>query len=99
MNARERMTKAENPFEVLADQLFEIKSILDEIQKQQSGTRPIPETNTDYISVTEAAQFLGVSKGSIYRYVMTGTLQKKKFGNKLYFSKQSLTNLIEKGMK
>jgi excisionase family DNA binding protein len=87
----------ENPFATLSNQLARIESILVNLQKHQT----LPETsNSDkanYLTVAETAQFLGVSQGSIYRYVMNGVLPKRKFGNKLYFPKRLLEDLIEKG--
>lgn len=87
-----------NPFEILSDQLSEIKALLANLQKQQIGTKAPIESKSEYLSVGEAAEFLQVTPGSIYRYVMTGVLPKKKFGNKLYFKKKVLEDLIEKGV-
>lgn len=86
-----------NPFEIIDTRLARIETLLAELHKTQA-TKPKTPEKTDYLSVTEAARFLGVSNGSIYRYVMTGILPKRKFGNKLYFPKTMLEQLIERGM-
>lgn len=98
MTPKERILRVENPFEILVDQLSEIKTMLTDLQKQQNGTKAGSDSKVDYLSVNEAAEFLQVTPGSIYRYVMTGILPKKKFGNKLYFKKKNLEELIEKGV-
>ena len=50
-----------------------------------------------FLSVTEAAEFLDLSKASVYRLVHTGRLKSyKPFGKKLYFSEDALTSCITK---
>ena len=89
----------ENPFTTLSNQITRIETILTEYLKKDNSISQKQMSRSEYVSVTEAAEFLGVSQGSIYRYVMTGVLPKKKFGNKLYFKMIDLENLIEKGVK
>lgn len=98
MSTREKMLSVQNPFELILDELESLKMMVAEL-KQQQPVKPQSGSQPDYLSVSEAAEYLGVSTGSIYRYVMLGTLPKKKFGNKLYFSKALLQALIEKGVK
>ncbi|MDP2235015.1 MAG: helix-turn-helix domain-containing protein [Bacteroidales bacterium] len=85
----------ENPFEIILDKLSRIEMIL--VESQRNRTEALKSDNrAKQMTVEEAAEFLRVSKGSIYRYVMTGVLPKRKFGNKLYFKREALENLIEK---
>lgn len=88
----------ENPFELILNKLNRVEMILADLQKQQPAKQSTVN-RSEYLTVEEAANFLSVSPGSIYRYVMTGVLPKRKFGNKLYFSKETLQNLIDKGVK
>jgi len=79
------------------DEFVTGKSKLIDIPTQHSIEKVTSKGEPDYLSVDEAAQFLKVSQGSIYRYVFNGVLPKRKFGNKLYFPKSLLIDLIEKG--
>lgn len=83
----------ENPFEIILDRLNRIEMILTEISK--CATIQKPENTELMLSVPEAAKYFGVSKGSIYRWVMNGNIPKIKFGNKLYFRKDMLQQVLK----
>lgn len=87
----------ENPFEIVLDKLSRIEMLLEDIHRNQVKA-PKSDSRAEYLTVNEAADFLRVSTGSIYRYVMTGVLPKIKFGNKLYFDKDMLNSLLEKSI-
>lgn len=88
-----------NPFEILSVQLERIETMLVDLHKQHQAKKTTSTEQPQYLTVTEAARFLGVSNGTIYRHVMTGALPKRKFGNKLYFPKSVLEGLLEKPSK
>lgn len=86
----------DNPFEAILEKLNRIELILAELMaNRNAGKEPVPH-NDEWMTAEGAAIFLHVSTGSIYRYVMIGTLPKTKFGNKLYFKREQLEKLIEK---
>ncbi|WP_308282660.1 helix-turn-helix domain-containing protein [Pseudonocardia nigra] len=47
------------------------------------------------ISVPRAAQLLGISRASAYRYVELGLLPVKRFGGRIYVVRDRLRSMIE----
>lgn len=50
-----------------------------------------------FLTPSEAAEFLGFTKGTLYVYTSKGILPVMKRGKKLYFSKQELTKYLRAG--
>mgnify|MGYP001254027766 CR=1 FL=1 len=48
------------------------------------------------ISVTKAAEVLGISRASAYRYIEQGHLPAKRFGGRIYIVRDRLRELVEK---
>ncbi|MBS4060285.1 MAG: helix-turn-helix domain-containing protein [Bacteroidetes bacterium] len=88
----------ENPFEIVLDKLSRIEMLLEDIHRNQVKA-PKSYSRAEYLTVNEAADFLRVTTGSIYRYAMNGVLPKIKFGNKLYFKKEVLQQILESNNK
>jgi len=78
-----------NPFEELENQIARVRQ---EITSMSEG-KPIPE----FIGTTEASELLGLSKSSIYKRTMNGTIPFYKIGRKLRFSRSELHEFIKKG--
>ncbi len=47
------------------------------------------------MSVPEAAEFLGLSRASAYRYAEAGLLPTKRFGRRVYVVRARLSDLLE----
>ncbi len=61
---------------------------------------PVAQTLTEgFLNVQQAASFLKLGTQSIYGKVSKGEIPHMKRGNKLYFSKQDLTEWIKAGRK
>jgi excisionase family DNA binding protein len=63
--------------------------------KRESRTSPAAEDKQRY-SIREAAEFLGVSEPTIYRWMKDQTLSFYKIGSSTRFSREGLDALIEK---
>ena len=57
-----------------------------------------PEVNgKDLLTIDEAAEFLNLSKPTLYRLVSERNIPHSKKGKRLYFSKERLTEWVESG--
>lgn len=50
-----------------------------------------------WLNTEQLMKYLGRSKNAIYQLVSKGILIKRKFAGRLYFKKQEIDDLIEKG--
>lgn len=70
------------------------------IAEQRSDNAEVSEPQTQasfervLISVPEAAQLLGISRASAYRYAADGNLPVKRFGRRVYVIRDRLADLI-----
>lgn len=69
------------------------EAIHDEIETFLKGLnkKTIPER----LSLVEAAQFLGVSKSTMYKHTFSKTIPFNKFGNRIFFYTQELDNWLK----
>lgn len=61
----------------------------------ESGS-DLPVEERDWYTIQEAAEFLGVSEPTIFRWMKQGTLSFYKVGNSTRFSKQGLESVVAK---
>lgn len=87
-----------NPFEVIESRLSNIESLILDIKHKPSLTSE--NQNSDkLLTVEEAADFLNLTKPTIYSKVSKGELPYMKKGKRLYFSKDELLDYIKSGRK
>ncbi len=84
--------------ETLQLTMAEINKKLDRIKYLIEVTaQSSSDTERDYLSSSEAAEYLKVPIGSLYNLVHRRVIPCMKRGKRLYFDRQELKNVIEKG--
>lgn len=78
-----------NPFTELSEKLAEIDRKLEYLASNQ------PQ-QPDFISIDQASKLLHLSKSTIYKRTMTGSIPFYKHGKKLMFSRLELKSYIRK---
>jgi excisionase family DNA binding protein len=86
-----------NPFETLEARLSNIENLLLDIKHQPDQAES--GTGDKFLNVKEAAEFLCLTKPTIYGKVSRGELPVMKRGNRLYFSREELTVYLKEGRK
>lgn len=56
---------------------------------------PIPTLPENYLTAEEAAEKLGVTKTTLWRWAKTGYLKKNKVGNKILYKESDVLKLME----
>ena len=66
---------------------------------QERNSNPtLAEKSQDFVTLEQAAQILGLSKGTMYQYTFNKTISYyKPNGRKVYFKVKDLINFMEKG--
>lgn len=86
-----------NPFESLEARLLNIEILLKELHKEQ---QPTTDPDKDrYLTITEAAAFVNLSKHTLYNLTMRRLIPFFKHRQKLYFRESELRQWIESGRK
>jgi excisionase family DNA binding protein len=80
-----------NPFEVIEARLSNIENLLLDIKHPTKAPEPLP----DRITLQDACELTGQSKGQIYKMTMLGTIPCSHFGKRLIFSRKALTEWME----
>jgi len=84
--------------EMLQLAMAEIKKKLDHIALLVEGkAKSDHESFHDYLSSTEAAEYLKVPIGTLYNLVHRRAIPYMKRGKRLYFDRQELKSVIEQG--
>ncbi|MBR9861711.1 helix-turn-helix domain-containing protein [bacterium] len=86
----------ENPFDQIHSKLVSLEQALEEIQSLLSN-KTLAKDRKEYLSVTEAAEFLNITPPTIYSKVSRKELPYMKRNGRLYFSMAELTNYLESG--
>ena len=87
-------------FDHLPKAVAEIKAKIDTIEQlllELLGKGGATSIQNEYVNIDEAAKILTLSKGFIYKLTCTMAIPHYKRGKRLYFSKQELNGLINKG--
>lgn len=85
----------ENPFEILEQRMIRLEEKLNTILNAINASKTI--TTDEYWNVEEAAEFLHLSKATMYAKVCKMELPSHKFGKRLFFKRADLERFIEKG--
>jgi excisionase family DNA binding protein len=80
-----------NPFEVIEARLSNIENLLLDIKHPTKAPEPLP----DRITLQDACELTGQSKGQLYKMTMLGTIPFSHFGKRLIFSRKALTEWME----
>lgn len=79
----------------------DLKAIIREELKSHFGANPLNTQalipTDDFINVDQAAEFLGITKATIYSKVSRRELPSMKRGKRLFFSKEELIGYLRKG--
>ena len=85
-----------NIFQLLYDKICVLESKVDELSKQIGITKEeLPED--DFITVETAADYLRMSRSSIYQLTSRIEIPCMKKGKRLYFKKEELRQWLEEG--
>jgi excisionase family DNA binding protein len=86
------MQTIENPFDMLFKKLNSIEN-----QLKHLSTANGKQKEVDFLTVDQAAEYLNLSKATIYKKCSAGLLPYYKGGKKLHFKKSELTKILETG--
>tara|TARA_R110002074_G_scaffold310483_1_gene481346 strand:- start:3668 stop:3985 length:318 start_codon:yes stop_codon:yes gene_type:complete len=75
----------ENSFEIINQRLIRIESLLENLSSNIKGGYP------EIMSLQQLADYLDVSKSSIYKMTSSNKIPHSKRGKKLYFNKEEIT--------
>lgn len=90
----------DNPFDLILNRLDTIQDKVGEIGTILQLAPQLPEPAKDsLLNIKQAAELLGLSVPTLYSKVSKAEIPVSKQGNRLYFSKQELTNWIKTGRK
>ena len=87
----------ENPFLEISDRLKNIESLLTQTQHPFKSTGDVADEK--FLTIQEAAVFLGLAKQSVYGMVSRRSIPVMKQGKRLYFSRMELKRWVESGHK
>ena len=80
-----------NPYELLSDQMQDIKSLVLELRKNQVPTIGTPETPDRYVNRNEAREILGgVSDPTLWEWENKGIIKGYRMGNKVFYKYSEL---------
>lgn len=86
----------QNPFEVFANDLKEIKTLIQDLNIPMNNVNAKTDTER-LLNVHEAAQFLNLKVATIYSKVSKGELPVMKRSKRLYFSSAELMSYLKEG--
>lgn len=83
-----------NPFEVIEARLSNLENLILDLKHQSFD--PTPPGN-ELLTIEQAAEFLSLTKPTIYTMVSRGIIPSMKRSKRLYFSREDLMNYIKRG--
>ena len=91
-----------NPFTQIAEQLSRIENQNNRIEallndKAKQAVSQAPPTSDKPLNIGQAAELLGMTKGSVYGMVHKKTIPHSKKGKRLYFNKDELLTWVQSG--
>lgn len=87
----------QNPFELIAERLTNIESLLIDLKHSPSSYPSVPPATDKPLTVEEAAKFLDLEPGTIYVKVHKGELPHSKKSGRLYFDREELKEYLKSG--
>lgn len=88
-----------NPFDLIESRLNAIEALLLEIKHKSNRLDKNSNRESDLLTVEQAAQFLHLSKSTVYTLMSKGELPHMKRSKRCYFSRAELTTYIKNGKK
>ena len=85
----------ENPFEKLNQKIDNVECLLQTISECLFAKTE--KDSKEFLTLIEAADFLDLSKSSVYSKVSQGMITHIKKGKRLYFSKEDLISYLNQG--
>lgn len=80
-----------NPYELLSDQIKDVKALVIELRKNQVPTIGTPEAPDRYLNRNEARQILGgVSDPTLWEWENKGIIKGYRMGNKIFYKYSEL---------
>jgi excisionase family DNA binding protein len=73
-----------------------IRQELTDFFKDKICSKAESQKDGEYLNVTQAAEFLGLTKQTIYFYIKTAILPSYKFGKRVFFKKSEILEYIGK---
>jgi excisionase family DNA binding protein len=77
-----------NPFEVLQNEISELKTILSDIQREIKT--PEPQTQTKYLTRKDVAELLQINISSVFNWTKKGTLKSYQMGGKIFYKQSDI---------
>ena len=84
----------ENPFELILERLNTIENLL-RTTKRNDPTPSVPVN--EILNMSQAADYLGLAKSTIYKLTSSRLIPHCKIGNKIAFKRSDLNEWITKG--
>ncbi len=84
----------ENPFELILDRLTRIENLLSNQRTKEPIGYPKPEPGL--LTIDQAAEFLCLSKSTIYKMTAERTIPHFKLSKRVYFKPQDLEDWVSK---
>jgi excisionase family DNA binding protein len=84
----------ENPFEILMQRLDNIERLLYEIKQQKEATNTVAK---EIMNLSELAEYLGLTKATIYNMTSTRKIPHFKKSKKIYFKTSEINEWMSKG--
>ncbi len=85
----------ENPFEIIIERLDKIETLLKQIGRIENIAPPVLATN-EILNTNEAADYLSITKSTLYKHTAEREIPHFKNGKKLYFKKVELNEWLTK---
>lgn len=87
------MKEAENPFLRIEQRLYQLTQAMENIQSQLSKISALPTVKP--LSITEAAEYLNIPKGTLYIYTHRRDIPHIKRGRRLFFYVSELDQWLQ----
>lgn len=84
-----------NYHQILIDRISDLEELLFRLLEQQPSKRKEDTEEKELLNLEQAAEFLSVSRSTIYSFVSQKKIPHMKKGKRLYFSKVTLREWIE----
>ena len=79
----------ENPFEIIVDRLDKIETLLKQLVKTENIAPPVLAVN-EILNTNQAADYLSITKSTLYKHTAEREIPHYKNGKKLYFKRVEL---------
>jgi excisionase family DNA binding protein len=83
-----------NPFAIIEAKLSNIEGLLLDIKHGELNPQPMGD---ELLTIEQAADFLALTKPTLYAYVSRGEIPHMKRSKRLYFSREDLMNYVKRG--